>query len=468
MHNLFFLKKIQFVISFLLFIFLLSSNAYALVEIYDAKEEKDSKYIIKDFSYVNDYDKMWNALKKKYPDISYYEEFLNKDFSKMGSRHIREEVFKFVLNSKRFTGYNLLSYKEIHYPITNALILQNKSMLKARKLLENLSLEHKLGEVYLIAAQTYIFEDGLYSIDKIKVLLQEWLRLGGRDFEHVYDKEYLEYRKKVFTYIAYVSDDILTEELFADILELRYDFYFLFKEGLFDLFNDREYRPVSVLSSKTLGNTVTYYTDYIKPDYMDHLTDKRFRLDKSSSYDLYGSNNPYYTIWDDKDGKFNSITRFLIFPYKGQTFVVLLVNNTGSKYKLMFYNPLFIDSPSYAELDFNNDTRSFNIKNIWKNGFLRTKILDPIDSNSSFDCRKDDLDEQKLFICKDFTLRMYDKIVGKLFYKKIATISKDKDRLEFLKEKNVVFARMTGCKLDYGCIEQIYKRYIDELIAILD
>ena len=461
--------NLRYTFIFFTFLFFIFSNiAQAEVAIYDPNEEKDSKYILRDYSYVVDYDKMWSSLKRSKVDVSYYEEFLNKDFSNMKSRHIREEVFKFVLNAKKLSGYNLLSYKAFHYPLTNALILQNKSMLKARKLLNDLSIEHKLGEVYLVAAQTYIFVDGLYSIDKIKILLQEWLRLGGRDFEHIYDKEYLEYRKKVFSYIAYISEDKSTEDIFAEILELRFDFYFLFKEGLFDLFNDKEYRPVSVLNSKSLGNTVTYYTDLIKPEYMDHLTDKRFRLDKSSNYDLYGSNNPYYTIWDDKDGKFNSITRFLLFPYKNQTFVVLLVNNTGSKYKLMYYNPMYIDSPSYAELIYNNEKRRFNVKNIWKNGFLRSKILNPLESNATYDCSNPDLDPQKHFICKDFTLRMYDKIVGKLFYKKMATISKEKDKNEFLKERNTIFARMTGCKLDYTCVNQFYKNYIDELILNLD
>ncbi len=75
------------------------------------------------------------------------------------------------------------------YPEINSLIMQNKALLKAREVLDNVPDHDKTSLVYLAAGLSYIYSDGLYELDKLKKIFKEWLRLGGDDFPEIKGEE---------------------------------------------------------------------------------------------------------------------------------------------------------------------------------------------------------------------------------------------------------------------------------------
>ena len=62
-----------------IFFFMLFHSAYGYEQIYYPEEEYSSRYIIKDYSYINNYNQLWQELSSKI-DITYYDEFIYKNF----------------------------------------------------------------------------------------------------------------------------------------------------------------------------------------------------------------------------------------------------------------------------------------------------------------------------------------------------------------------------------------------------
>ena len=161
------MKKCLLIILFTLFFY----NVYGYEQIYYIEEEFSPRYIIKDYSYVKNYNQLWQQLSSQV-DINLYDDFIYKDFGSYTSRKSRDEVINFIKNYQIQVGE--LLHKDMIYPAINSLIMQNKALLKARKVLDNVPGHDKTSLVYLATGLSYIYSDRLYEIDKFsKIIIQK-------------------------------------------------------------------------------------------------------------------------------------------------------------------------------------------------------------------------------------------------------------------------------------------------------
>lgn len=75
------MKKCLLIILFTLFFY----NVYGYEQIYYIEEEFSPRYIIKDYSYVKNYNQLWQQLSSQV-DINLYDDFIYKDFGSYTSR----------------------------------------------------------------------------------------------------------------------------------------------------------------------------------------------------------------------------------------------------------------------------------------------------------------------------------------------------------------------------------------------
>ena len=168
--------------SFIL-IFLLCFYAYGYEKVYFEDEENSLRYMIRDYNFIRGYNQLWQAACDS-TNIALYDDFINKDFSQIPPKKAREEAINFIINYQvniDFGNNGML----LRYPLTNILVIQNRALLKARKILNELPIHEKTSLVYLAAGISYIKSDGLYELEKLQKIFKEWLRLGGDDFKHI-------------------------------------------------------------------------------------------------------------------------------------------------------------------------------------------------------------------------------------------------------------------------------------------
>ena len=122
------------------------SYSYGYEQIYYPEEEYSPRYMIKDYSYIKNYNQLWQQVSAQM-DISSYDEFIYKDYGTYTSRKSRDEVINYIKNYKIQTG-ELLSEDTV-YPALNCLIIQNKALLKAMQVLDNVPAHDKTSLVYL-------------------------------------------------------------------------------------------------------------------------------------------------------------------------------------------------------------------------------------------------------------------------------------------------------------------------------
>ena len=437
--------------------FLICHKSYGYEQIYYPEEEYSPRYMIKDYSYIKNYNQLWQQVSAQM-DISSYDEFIYKDYGTYTSRKSRDEVINYIKNYKIQTG-ELLSEDTV-YPALNCLIIQNKALLKARQVLDNVPAHDKTSLVYLAAGLSYIYSDGLYELDKLRKIFKEWLRLGGEDFPEIKGEE-RQKRYNLFSYIANMPDNPSITDEFIKILKNGYYDKLVFKNGLFDIFNADFY---TIISSRELyaGNNITkYFVDYINAEYMDIITGKHFRLDNKGT-DI----NHYFTVWSYKDGLKLKDDNFYIFPFDKQTFILSVHNENNKKIlKFNYYNPEYIDTPEYAEITIDNNGESVSYNNMWQYPLVRNKVINSLVSSPSFVCR-DNITPQQSVICESFSLRMYDKISSRkyyLVYKNVKDNTKKSRELVLKKEKFI--ESLSQCYIDRQCMQQEYKAYIDMLIS---
>ena len=299
--------------SFIL-IFLLCFYAYGYEKVYFEDEENSLRYMIRDYNFIRGYNQLWQAACKS-TNIALYDDFINKDFSQIPPKKAREEAINFIINYQvniDFGNNGML----LRYPLTNVLVIQNRALLKARKILNELPIHEKTSLVYLAAGISYIKSDGLYELEKLQKIFKEWLRLGGDDFKHISQSE-KENRKKFFTYIANMDSSPDVGEEFINIIVQNYYNELFFKKGYFDLFNTQEYIPIDSNEIAAGKNFVEYYTDFIKAEYMDIVSLEHFRLNMAGK-DI----NHYFTVWDYDNNLKRIRDNFYIFPFNKQTFVI--------------------------------------------------------------------------------------------------------------------------------------------------
>lgn len=437
--------------------FLICHKSYGYEQIYYPEEEYSPRYMIKDYSYIKNYNQLWQQVSAQI-DISSYDEFIYKDYGTYTSRKSRDEVINYIKNYKIQTG-ELLSEDTV-YPALNCLIIQNKALLKARQVLDNVPAHDKTSLVYLAAGLSYIYSDGLYELDKLRKIFKEWLRLGGEDFPEIKGEE-RQKRYNLFSYIANMPDNPSITDEFIKILKNGYYDKLVFKNGLFDIFNADFY---TIISSRELyaGNNITkYFVDYINAEYMDIITGKHFRLDMNGT-----KVNHYWTVWDYEKGRKTRKDNFYILPFDKQTYTLSMQDYEDKIFfQINYYNPEYIDTPYYAEITLNKADKSLNGKTVWPYTLMRNKIINSLVSSPSFVCR-DNITPQHQIICESFLLRMLDKISSRkyyLVYKKVKDNTKKSRELALKKEKFI--ASLSQCYIDRQCIQQEYKAYIDMLIS---
>ena len=437
--------------------FLICHKSYGYEQIYYPEEEYSPRYMIKDYSYIKNYNQLWQQVSAQM-DISSYDEFIYKDYGTYTSRKSRDEVINYIKNYKIQTG-ELLSEDTV-YPALNCLIIQNKALLKARQVLDNVPAHDKTSLVYLAAGLSYIYSDGLYELDKLRKIFKEWLRLGGEDFPEIKGEE-RQKRYNLFSYIANMPDNPSITDEFIKILKNGYYDKLVFKNGLFDIFNADFY---TIISSRELyaGNNITkYFVDYINAEYMDIITNKHFRLDMNGT-----KVNHYWTVWDYEKGRKTRKDNFYILPFDKQTYTLSMQDFEDKIFfQINYYNPEYIDTPYYAEITLNKADKSLNGKTVWPYTLMRNKIINSLVSSPSFVCR-DNITPQQSVICESFSLRMYDKISSRkyyLVYKKVKDNTKKSRELALKKEKFI--ESLSQCYIDRQCMQQEYKAYIDMLIS---
>lgn len=440
----------------LILLLLVCHKSYGYEQIYYPEEEYSPRYIIKDFSYIKDYNQLWQQLSSQI-DITVYDDFIYKDYGRYTSRKSRDEVINFIKNYKIQTG-ELLNENMV-YPALNYLIMQNKALLKARQVLDNVPGHDKTSLVYLAAGLSYIYSDGLYELDKLRKIFKEWLRLGGDDFPEIKGEE-KQKRYNLFSYIANMPDNPSITDEFIKILKNGYYDKLVFKNGLFDIFNADFY---TIISSRELyaGNNITkYFVDYINAEYMDIITNKHFRLDMNGT-----KVNHYWTVWDYEKGKKIRKDNFYILPFDKQTFT-LSVQKYEDKYILQinYYNPEYIDTPYYAEISISIKDMKFTGKTVWPYTLMRNKIINSLVSSPSFVCC-DNLSPQHQIICESFLLRMLDKISSRKYFLVYSSIRKKSKKIKQLESIKQNFkGRLDACYIDRKCLQNEYKSYIESLI----
>ena len=437
--------------------FLICHKSYGYEQIYYPEEEYSPRYMIKDYSYIKNYNQLWQQVSAQI-DISSYDEFIYKDYGTYTSRKSRDEVINYIKNYKIQTG-ELLS-EDMVYPALNCLIIQNKALLKARQVLDNVPAHDKTSLVYLAAGLSYIYSDGLYELDKLRKIFKEWLRLGGEDFPEIKGEE-RQKRYSLFSYIANMPDNPSITDEFIKILKNGYYDKLVFKNGLFDIFNADFY---TIISSRELyaGNNITkYFVDYINAEYMDIITNKHFRLDMNGT-----KVNHYWTVWDYEKGRKTRKDNFYILPFDKQTYTLSMQDFEDKIFfQINYYNPEYIDTPYYAEITLNKADKALNGKTVWPYTLMRNKIINSLVSSPSFVCR-DNLSPQHQIICESFLLRMLDKISSRkyyLVYKNVKDNTKKSRELALKKEKFI--ESLSQCYIDRQCMQQEYKAYIDMLIS---
>lgn len=436
--------------------FLICHKSYGYEQIYYPEEEYSPRYMIKDYSYIKNYNQLWQQVSAQM-DISSYDEFIYKDYGTYTSRKSRDEVINYIKNYKIQTG-ELLSEDTV-YPALNCLIIQNKALLKARQVLDNVPAHDKTSLVYLAAGLSYIYSDGLYELDKLRKIFKEWLRLGGDDFPEIKGEE-RQKRYNLFSYIANMPDNPSITDEFIKILKNGYYDKLVFKNGLFDIFNADFY---TIISSRELyaGNNITkYFVDYINAEYMDIITGKHFRLDNKGT-DI----NHYFTVWSYKDGLKLKDDNFYIFPFDKQTFILSVHNENNKKIlKFNYYNPEYIDTPEYVEITIDNNGESVSYNNMWQYPLVRNKVINSLVSSPSFSC-SDNITPQQSVICESFSLRMYDKISSRKYFLVYSSIRKKSKKIKQLESIKQNFKeRLDACYIDRKCLQNEYKSYIESLI----
>lgn len=434
------------------------SYSYGYEQIYYQEEEYSPRYIIKDYSYIEGYNELWQDLSNRI-NLTYYDDFIHKDFGSVTSRKDRDAVIDFIKNYKIQNIY-LDDYSNLMaFPAINSLILQNKALLKARFVLDNVSGHDKTSLVYLAAGLSYIYSDGLYELDKLRKIFKEWLRLGGDDFPEI-KKEEKEKRHKFFSYIANLPENPESAKEFINIVNDKFYYNLVFKNGLFDIFNTDFYTVISSREVYQGYNIVKYFASYIKAEYMDIITGKHFRLDNKGT-DI----NHYFTVWSYKDGLKLKDDNFYIFPFDKQTFILSVHNENNKKIlKFNYYNPEYIDTPEYAEITIDNNGEPVSYNNMWQYPLVRNKVINSLVSSPSFSC-SDNITPQQSVICESFSLRMYDKISSRKYFLVYSSIRKKSKKIKQLESIKQNFKeRLDACYIDRKCLQNEYKSYIESLI----
>lgn len=436
--------------------FFICHKSYGYEQIYYPEEEYSPRYLIKDYSYIKNYNQLWQQVSAQM-DISSYDEFIYKDYGTYTSRKSRDEVINYIKNYKIQTG-ELLSEDTV-YPALNCLIIQNKALLKARQVLDNVPAHDKTSLVYLAAGLSYIYSDGLYELDKLRKIFKEWLRLGGEDFPEIKGEE-RQKRYNLFSYIANMPENPSITEEFIKIVENGYYDKLVFKNGLFDIFNADFYTVITGNEIYTGNNIIKYFVEYINAEYMDIITDKHFRLDNKGT-DI----NHYFTVWSYKDGLKLKDDNFYIFPFDKQTFILSVHNENNKKIlKFNYYNPEYIDTPEYAEITIDNNGEPVSYNNMWQYPLVRNKVINSLVSSPSFVCR-DNITPQHQIICESFILRMLDKISSRKYFLVYSSIRKKSKKIKQLESIKQNFKeRLDACYIDRKCLQNEYKSYIESLI----
>lgn len=438
-------------------LFLVCHKSYGYEQIYYPEEEYSPRYIIKDYSYIKDYNQLWQQLSYQI-DLTVYDKFIYEDYGSYTTRKSRDEVINFIKNYKIQTGE--LTDEYMVYPALNSLIMQNKALLKARQVLDNVPGHDKTSLVYLAAGLSYIYSDGLYELDKLRKIFKEWLRLGGKDFPEIKGEE-RQKRYELFSYIANMPDNPSITDEFIKILESSYDDMLVFQNGLFDIFNANFYTIISSREIYAGSNITKYFVDYINAEYMDIITDKHFRLDMKGT-----KVNHYWTVWDYEKGRKIKKNHFHILPFNKQTFILNVQDYEDKKiFQINYYNPEYIDTPYYAEISYSKEDKKFVGKTVWPYTLVRNKVINSLISSPSFVCR-DNMTAQHNRICESFLLRMLDKISSRkyyLVYRDVKDNNKKSRELENQKEKFT--DSLNQCYIDRQCMQQEYKAYIDMLIS---
>ncbi len=436
------------------------SYAYAYEKIYYEDEEYTLRHIIRDYSYIDNYNHLWQQVSKNV-DIEFYDTFIDKDFTTMPAKKARDEAVNFIRNYKIKTGTEHIKDKEYMYPSTNILILQNKALLKARRVLEQLPIHEKTSLVYLAAALSYIYSDGLYEFDKLQKLLKEWMRLGSEDFPDITQEE-REKRSTLFTYIVNMHPDPYVSDEFINIIKSQYYNILLFRCGFFDLFNIAEYQVVNGREVSAGINLVSYFTEYIRPDYMDIVVNKPFRLD------AFGKKvNHYFTVYKKEDNLNKILDNFYIFPFNKQTFVLHIMDEEDKiLFYLYYFNPNFIHNPEYSLIKVDKYDKSAVSIDLWQFSRARNKVINSFTASPSFECNSN-VNLEKATICESYVLRMLDKISSKKYYEVYESVKKNKKKLAHLSSlKDDFKITLSGCNIDKLCMKSAYESYIDSLISI--
>lgn len=441
-----------------LILFSFFNISYSYERVYFEDEENSLRYTVRDYSFIEGYNTLWAHVAESV-DLTLYDDFINKDFSQMSPKKAREEAINFIINYKVKLDFEN-NGKMLQYPVTNSLVLQNKALLKARKVLDELPIHEKTSLVYLAAGISYLKSDGLYELEKLQKIFKEWLRLGAEDFKNISSSDKLN-RKRFFTYIANMKSSPDAGEEFINIIVQNYYEALFFKKGYFDLFNTQEYIPIDSNEISPGKNYVEYYVSTIKAEYMDIVSREPFRLNETGK-DI----NHYFTVWDNIDNANRVRDNFYIFPFNRQTFVIFS-DETEDEYifRLNYYNPRYIAKPEFAEVTVSKNNNKVKSEILWHYHHSRGRVVSPLNASPSFLCTHD-LSSQKVAICESFTLRMLDKISSRKYYTLYSSVkNKPKKKSDINKIRQDFQNNLNNCHIDKTCMKQAYENFLDKMLA---
>ena len=396
-----------------------------------SKEDDYEKYFPKEYDkYLGDYKTskiqqqaedfmdVGTDLTSAYKIITYFYE--NKDNISSSVKFEQYCYPKIYLENEFKDGHKVSCYGDFQKG-SETYRAKNLALLKARNMLLyalNNDLKNEKDKIkadaHMMIALSYLAQDELYSLNKIKEHIKQWEELGGKKIRF-FNKKKNKALNTLFNYIAENENidiiDILNkgvEEGFSDTM--------FSSAGVYNFLNDDDYIPVAVVKRAENKYAVNpFFTEYENArDALNYIA-KLVPSVKPKGMISYDFGNNLDELYDNP---------LYIFAFNGAVYIVEMKENRVEKVE--FRNPAFYDT-SYGNYDYTQNEKaiyiyndygfSFNEKDFikYENGKLQLvwkgKLKDnQPDKESLFrfrgviDCLNGDNNERLKYICENRSL----------------------------------------------------------------
>lgn len=396
-----------------------------------SKEDDYEKYFPKEYDkYLGDYKTskiqqqaedfmdVGTDLTSAYKIITYFYE--NKDNISSSVKFEQYCYPKIYLENEFKDGHKVSCYGDFQKG-SETYRAKNLALLKARNMLLyalNNDLKNEKDKIkadaHMMIALSYLAQDELYNLSKIKEHIKQWEELGGKKIRF-FNKKKNKALNTLFNYIAENENidiiDILNkgvEEGFSDTM--------FSSAGVYNFLNDDDYIPVAVVKRAENKYAVNpFFTEYENARDALNYIGKLVPSVKPKGMISYDFGNNLDELYDNP---------LYIFAFNGAVYIVEMKENRVEKVE--FRNPAFYDT-SYGNYDYTQNEKaiyiyndygfSFNEKDFikYENGKLQLvwkgKLKDnQPDKESLFrfrgviDCLNGDNNERLKYICENRSL----------------------------------------------------------------